>query len=99
MINPMQTGGGIKTKVIEALANNIKVVSTENGANGIYKDKIGEQLQIVADLDWDQFSKAIGLHLSMATKTEDAFYTYYNWDAITKNMIITLKQHLNSKSE
>ena len=98
MINPMQTGGGIKTKVIEALANNIKVVSTENGANGIYKDKIGEQLQIVDDLDWDQFSNAIGLHLSIATKTENAFYTYYNWDAITRNMISTIEEHLNSKS-
>ena len=98
MINPMQTGGGIKTKVIEALANNIKVVSTENGANGIYKDKIGEQLQIVEDLDWEHFSKAIHYHLSIATATKEDFYAYYNWEAITKNMLAIMKQHLNLKN-
>lgn len=98
MINPMQTGGGIKTKVIEAIANNIKVVSTENGANGIYKEKIGEQLQIVADLDWEQFCKAIQHHLSITTATTADFYAYYNWEAITKNMLAIMKQHLNLKN-
>jgi len=82
----------------DLIANNIKVVSTENGANGIYKDKIGEQLQIVADLNWEQFCKAIQYHLSITTATTADFYAYYNWEAITKNMLAIMKQHLNLKN-
>ncbi len=34
-LNPVRSGGGIKTKLVEALAYNLNAVSTENGAIGI----------------------------------------------------------------
>ena len=50
MINPITSGGGVKTKVVETLACETKVISTKEGAEGI---PISELL-IIAD-NWDNF--------------------------------------------
>jgi glycosyltransferase involved in cell wall biosynthesis len=52
MINPLLCGGGIKTKVIETLACNKKVVSTQKGAEGIPKNK---NLIIIKNSNWKMF--------------------------------------------
>jgi hypothetical protein len=48
-INPTSLATGIKTKLVEALANDAIVISTESGARGITKKIAGNKLILVAD--------------------------------------------------
>jgi glycosyltransferase involved in cell wall biosynthesis len=84
-LNPLQDGGGIKTKLIEALGFGKKCVSSMNGAIGVDEALCGERLRVVADKDWAAYRNAI---LSMAAKeithSHQAFYNRYSWKAIAK---------------
>ena len=55
-INPVSNDSGVKTKLIEALANHCTAISTESGATGIVKDLCGKKLVTVADGDWNNFA-------------------------------------------
>ncbi len=82
MLNPLTTGGGIKTKAVEALAYNKVVVSTENGAAGILPEYCGKNLIIAQDGDWDGFANAVVDAVQREPQIPPAFYQHYNWDAI-----------------
>src|SRR6202008_4176961 len=58
-LNPVQSGGGIKTKMVEAIAYGDTVVSTKSGAAGISKEISGDKLVVVEDNDWDKFSTRV----------------------------------------
>ncbi|MEO7561240.1 MAG: glycosyltransferase, partial [Ferruginibacter sp.] len=58
-INPVTTGGGIKTKLIEALGANLSCVSTASGAEGIPAEITGGKLIVVPDNNWQAFAAAI----------------------------------------
>jgi len=49
MINPMQTGSGLKNKVLEAFGLGIAVVSTERGVEALPAAQDGEHLVIAGD--------------------------------------------------
>ena len=77
-----QTGGGIKTKLVESIAYGTTVVSTRSGATGIDKTVCGDKLIIVNDNDWRTFSEAIMANLSKITATPPAYYQEYSWKAL-----------------
>ena len=56
IVVPLIAGGGIRTKIIEAIACGVPVVSTTIGAEGIDRDRCADHL-IVTD-DWDAFAEA-----------------------------------------
>ena len=56
LLNPVQSGGGIKTKMVEAIAYGATVIATETGATGIEKRVCGNKLVIVPDNDWKGFA-------------------------------------------
>ncbi|CAN0454159.1 unnamed protein product, partial [Scytosiphon promiscuus] len=58
VVNPILTGGGVKTKVVEALAMNKTVISTKSGAEGVFQEVCGEKLKVLEDRNWEAFSKA-----------------------------------------
>jgi len=58
-LNPVSEGGGIKTKLVEALAADLTTISFASGATGIPADTAGQQLQIVADGDAKSFTKQL----------------------------------------
>lgn len=87
MLNPITTGGGIKTKAVEALAYNKIVVSTENGAAGILPEACGPNLVICPDGNWDAYAAAIPQAVRRNAAIPDAFYQRYNWDSIAKHVI------------
>jgi len=90
-INPVSNDTGVKTKLIEAIANNCTAVSTESGASGIRKDLCGDKLVTVKDGDWDSFVNAIVKCLEdTQSTTEPEFYRYYNWETITKKASETI---------
>lgn len=90
MLNPMLSGGGIKTKAVEALAYNKIVVSTENGAAGLLPEHCGSNLLIVPDGDWDAFAATVQQAAERHPEIPQAFYDYYNWEAIARHVLQTL---------
>lgn len=90
-LNPITEGGGIKTKVVEALAANCSVVSFRQGAYGIPAEAADHKLFVAEDNNYSQFSTGIlKLMREKETDTPDSFFSYFNWEKITekaKNMI------------
>lgn len=80
-INPVTEGGGIKTKLVEALGHNLSSVSTSNGAFGISTSVTGNKLIIAGDKDWDSFCKAI-MSCSTSENIPDAFFKEFYWGNI-----------------
>jgi polysaccharide biosynthesis protein PslH len=91
MINPIAYGGGIKTKLVEALAANCSAVSFQNGAIGIPVAVTGNKLRVVADHDVKSFVENIGG--SLKTTKEDIpveFFNHFYWDSIARKAYNTL---------
>jgi glycosyltransferase involved in cell wall biosynthesis len=86
-LNPVQTGGGIKTKMVEAIAYGANVVSTESSATGISRKVCGEKLSVVEDDDWEAFTLAIIKASSQVNITPEAYYHFYDWKYIIENIL------------
>ncbi|MEJ8843384.1 glycosyltransferase family 4 protein [Lacibacter sp. H375] len=86
-LNPVQSGGGVKTKMIEAIACGTTVISTKTGAIGIEPSVTGEKLIIVADNDWNSFAKEILKHAQQQSNTPADYYQYYNWQHIAEQVV------------
>src|SRR5690606_37404452 len=90
MLNPVLSGGGVKTKVIESLAWNKTVVSTHSGALGIEPSVCNDKLQIVADNDWDAFAnRAIETISKKHNNISTEFFDYY----AASNIALRMQQH------
>ena len=84
-INPISNDTGVKTKLIEAIANNCIAVSTKSGASGIRKDLCTGKLIVVNDGDWNSFVDNILKSLNQRQEmTQPEFYEYYSWKTISK---------------
>ena len=86
-INPVLSGGGIKTKLVEALGYNTTVISAATGAIGCDKEASGDKLVIIKDNDWEAFANAIVEKLQQPITTPDSFYAKYYWGNITKKAL------------
>ncbi len=86
-LNPVQSGGGVKTKMIEAIACGTTVVSTQTGATGIELSVTGDKLIIVDDNDWKGFADAVIKTADQQTSTPVEYYKYYNWQHIAEYVI------------
>ena len=89
MLNPVQSGGGVKTKMVEAIAFGATVIATETGAAGIDRSVCGNKLTIVEDNDWESFVNRI-MHTETKEATPSGFYALYNWDNIIKKIKVSL---------
>ncbi|MDX1937401.1 MAG: glycosyltransferase [Flavihumibacter sp.] len=88
-INPVIEGGGIKTKLVEALGYGTAAVSTTNGAIGVNKDDAGDLLTIVADDDWPAFVEAV--IKNKPAILPDHFFKKFYWGHIAKTVVAFLK--------
>jgi glycosyltransferase involved in cell wall biosynthesis len=89
-LNPVQSGGGVKTKMVEAIAFGATVIATKTGAAGIEKISTGDKLIIVDDNDWDAFAASIISNSGQTSHTPTEYYEHYNWENIVKNILATL---------
>lgn len=88
VINPVNSGGGVKTKLIEALALGKTVVSTYTGALGVEPEKCGEKLFRVDDEDYAAFAEAvIEARKGSDQPTPTAFYENYFWGKAIKEVL------------
>jgi glycosyltransferase involved in cell wall biosynthesis len=77
-LNPLITGGGIKTKLVEALGNNLTSISCKSGAFGIPSEIAGSKLTVVNDFDWVAFADAVfaaEVHASIPA----SFFNHFYW--------------------
>lgn len=82
-LNPVNSGGGIKTKLVEALGNNMNAVSSINGGEGIDPAICGGKLVLTGNTDWPAYVKAV-LQLQHHNSAMPAsFYQQFYWGTIT----------------
>jgi polysaccharide biosynthesis protein PslH len=86
-LNPVQSGGGVKTKVAEAIGFGTTVISTKTGAEGLHKEVCGNKLILVADSDWKGFAKMILQNAGKHVQTPVEYYEMYYWGNLVKRMI------------
>ena len=80
-INPVIEGGGIKTKVVEALGHDLSVVSTGSGAVGIPVGITGGKMKVVKDQDWISFTEEI-TSMDTSTAIPAAYFDHFYWGNI-----------------
>ncbi|THU39457.1 glycosyltransferase family 4 protein [Niastella caeni] len=85
-LNPITEGGGIKTKLVEALGFNLSAVSTSHGAIGVDAGICNGKLQLTDDIAHGFVEKI----MQLATNKKDippAFYDHFYWDNIAQKAI------------
>ncbi|MFZ1530382.1 MAG: glycosyltransferase [Ferruginibacter sp.] len=80
-LNPVIEGGGIKTKVVEALGLDLDVITTKSGAIGIPAAVAGNKMKIVEDSDWRGFAKE-ALQILPGQHTGALFFDHFYWETI-----------------
>lgn len=95
MLNPVITGGGIKTKAVEALAFSKQVVSCQSGAAGLVRNVCGNNLHISADYDWDAFTSDTLEAMTQHSPTPQSFYDVYYWGNIARKAVEIMAHPIN----
>jgi polysaccharide biosynthesis protein PslH len=84
-INPVTDGGGIKTKLVDALGYNLNSVSTSNGAIGIDPAICNGKL-IIRD-GWSSFTEGIKEMAGYKADIPQQFYDNFEWSNITREAV------------
>jgi glycosyltransferase involved in cell wall biosynthesis len=90
VLNPVLSGGGIKTKIVEALGFNKNVVSTQTGAIGVDATICGSKLYIVNDYDWDSFVDKIIEAVDDTSTIPSQFFNVFSWKSVAQVIINNL---------
>ena len=90
-INPVIEGGGIKTKVVEALGYNLSVISTRSGAIGIPEDITGQKLVIVDNNNWENFANHV-LSVKTDAQIPPDFFEHFYWGFIAEKALQAIEQ-------
>lgn len=83
-LNPITEGGGIKTKLVEALGYNMNAVSTTHGAIGINQDFCNGKLLIGQDDDWQTFAGLVVKAGAIQANIPGIFFEHFYWGNTTK---------------
>ena len=78
-INPVTEGGGIKTKLVEALAYNMNAVSTIDGAIGVEENLCNGKLYLSSNEDWQAFADNMENSLSNSASVTSAYFDHFYW--------------------
>lgn len=92
-INPVTLGSGLKTKLVEALANNIDIISVESSTLAIDSSYSDKKIVLIEDYNWDAFAEAM-CHQPNASQlnTPQAFFDAFNWEQIIQKAILSLHE-------
>ena len=80
-INPVIDGGGIKTKVVEALGYDLAVISTQSGAIGIPENITNGKLKVLPDNAWEAFANEI-IAFVPGEVIPAAYFQHFYWNNI-----------------
>ncbi len=90
-LNPVRSGGGIKTKLVEALAYGLNAVSTSNGAIGIDPKICKGKLFVSPDHNWSLFCEAIIRAIDLKTTMGEDFYHQFYWENLTRRAALFIE--------
>jgi len=82
-INPVTDGGGIKTKLVEALAHNLNVVTTQSGAIGVPVELTGGKMTVLKDDELSLFATEI-MKTNTSASIPASFFDHFYWGHIAK---------------
>jgi polysaccharide biosynthesis protein PslH len=82
-LNPVIEGGGIKTKLVEALGYNLSVVTTKSGATGVPVSSTGNKMKVSEDNNWTDFSTQI-LSINTEENIPVIFFEHFYWDNVAE---------------
>ena len=91
-LNPIVEGGGIKTKLVEALGYNTNSVSSTNGAIGVDPSLCNGKLIVTEDNDWESFANAIINVSKIKTDISPEYYQHFYWGYSTKKAAEFIQQ-------
>ena len=83
-INPVVDGGGIKTKLVEALGNNLTAVSVRNGAVGVDPAWCNGKLLICENGDWEAFAALVVEASGLKADTPPVYFDHFYWGGSTR---------------
>jgi polysaccharide biosynthesis protein PslH len=83
-INPVNDGGGIKTKLVEALAYNLNAVSTFNGAIGVDEDICNGKLLLCENQEWQTFADKMEVAINAHQSISALFFQHFYWGNIAE---------------
>lgn len=78
-INPLTFGGGIKTKLVEALGYNLNAVSTVNGAIGVDENICNGKLLLSENGDWQSFADKMKSSITIDRTITSEFFEHFYW--------------------
>lgn len=90
-VNPILSGGGIKTKLIDALSYNLTAISTKTGAFGVPSEVTGKKMVVCEDGDWTTFAMSINFAKD-SINTPELFYKSFNWHYIAMKAISSIEE-------
>lgn len=91
-INPVTLGGGIRTKLVEALSHDQCTISTRSGADGVDEGMTGDKLKVVNDYDWRAFvTEMMRPDLPVYAPVPDVFRQTFSWDTIVRKALLSLQ--------
>ena len=83
-INPVIEGGGIKTKLVEAIGSDLNAISTISGGIGISEKICNHKLTLSLDNDWTSFANNMIQASQKIHHTGPEFFEHFYWDSIAK---------------
>jgi polysaccharide biosynthesis protein PslH len=96
-LNPVIGGGGIKTKLIEAIAYGTTVVSSADGAIGFVQKAASEKIIMCKDNNEQEMLKAVVSVLSQDyISTPQSFYDYYSWNSNAVKAVAVMQKILQA---
>ncbi|RYY90208.1 MAG: glycosyltransferase [Chitinophagaceae bacterium] len=90
-INPVLSGGGVQTKVVDALAAGCAVCTFEHGAMGIERSICSDKLIVVENREWDAMCQRVQ-RTPPGKEVPEAFTSFYSWPAIVARVATRLKE-------
>jgi glycosyltransferase involved in cell wall biosynthesis len=82
-INPVVDGGGIKTKIVEALGYDLSLVTTKSGAIGVPENITKNKMIVVADNDWKSFANALET-IDIDVSISQDYFNHFYWGNIAE---------------
>ena len=92
-VNPVIEGGGIKTKLVEALGAGMDAVSTPEGAIGVPVDITDGKLSIAPADNWQQFAQTILAAGKNQIATPPSYYEHFYWGSIAEKAAAFIRKN------
>lgn len=93
-LNPVNEGGGIKTKLVEAIGMGLTAISTRTGAFGVPKESAPDKLWICDDDNLNEFVTHVRTAFIQYREhpTPSSFYDHFAWNSIARRAASTLQK-------